>query len=66
MLRVDASYVPCRKMLRKGAVKPIASADAAMREGRLLVVNSHLDRAPDRGRPPFTVTALTPPAAATG
>jgi NADPH2:quinone reductase len=44
----------------------VASADAAMREGRLLVVNSHLDRAPDRGRPPFTVTALTPPAAATG
>ena len=35
---------------------------AAVRAGRVLVVNSQLDRAPDRGRPPFTVSALARPA----
>lgn len=34
----------------------------AVRGDRLLVVNSQLDRAPDRGRPPFTLSALRPPA----
>jgi hypothetical protein len=34
---------------------------AALRSGRVLVVNSQLDRAPDRGRPPFTVRALARP-----
>ena len=35
---------------------------AAVRGDRVLVVNSQLDRAPDRGRPPFTVSALRAPA----
>lgn len=34
---------------------------AAIREDRVLVVNSQLDRAPDRGGPPFTVSALPRP-----
>jgi Cu-Zn family superoxide dismutase len=33
----------------------------ALRGDRLLVVNSQLDRAPDRARPPFTVAAIRPP-----
>lgn len=33
----------------------------AERDGTLYVVNSQLDRAPDRGTPPFTVTALRLP-----
>lgn len=39
---------------------------AAVRDDRLLVVNSQLDRAPDRARLPFTITALRPPAGVLG
>lgn len=54
--------------LLKGRVAPSFGAGrlnfpttAAIRGDRLLVVNSQLDRAPDRARPPFTVSALPRP-----
>ncbi|CAA9536273.1 MAG: hypothetical protein AVDCRST_MAG30-4261 [uncultured Solirubrobacteraceae bacterium] len=65
----DVVAVRLSRDLLRGTAEPGFGRDAldfpttiAEHRGALYVVNSQLDRAPDRGSPPFTVTRLRAPA----
>ena len=60
-VRLSADLLRGRAGTPFGAGRLRFPTTAALRRGRVLVVNSQLDRAPDRGRPPFTVSALARP-----
>jgi len=61
-LRLSADRLDARAGAPFGGDRLGFPTTAAVRGDRLLVVDSQLDRAPDRARPPFTVAVLPLPA----